>query len=152
MLTIDKLNIRKQNGHFQLMLLWPFGVILQVADLRRIWDMNRLEFYWQQQGPSWGEQFIQNFKWTMINVFPCTGPLSTGQCPGTYPPGKKALLSYDLDLMLGTCFFGTGVYSNKTLLAKLYSHCSVPVLSEQLYCREILRERNGMIHSGERQM
>ena len=59
----------------------------------------------------------------MINVFPCTGPLSTGQCPGTYPPGKKALLSYDLDLMLGTWFFGTGVYSNKILLAKLLSTC-----------------------------
>ena len=151
MLTIDKLNNRKQNGQFQLMSLWPFGVILQVADLRRIWDMNQLVLYWQQQGPSWGEQFIQNFKWTMINVFPCTGPLSTGQGPGTYPPGKKALLSYDLDLMLGTF----GFLALVCIVTKpFWQNCAHT--AQYLYwvnhCREILRERNGMIHSGERQM
>ena len=40
---------------------------------------------------------------------------ATTPCPGTHHPGKKVLISYNLDKMLGAfVFFGTGMHGNKT--------------------------------------
>ena len=71
-------------------------------------------------------------------------------CPGTHHPGKKVVMSYNLDKMLGAFVFLALVCMGTRSFGQTVQHCSVHLsqLSELL----ILRLRNGMIHSGERQM
>ena len=65
MLTFDKLNNLKQNGQFQLTSFWPFAVILQVANMRRIWVRNRL--LWMLQHPVQGLIILERrFLWVII--------------------------------------------------------------------------------------